>query len=311
VSPSERRVVFIGGSSYSGSTALNLMLGHGPGCFAAGEVVALFRPTRPHHREPRCGCGDAGCRLWLELRACGEQGWLRELWRRMPELRTAIDSSKSVDWILQQSRALAAAGAAPRPLLIWKTPEAFAHSMRKRARTGWARDWTRYHLAFLAHFPDALCVSHAALASDPAGVLERLCAALELPYFAGKERYWEEPQHLLFGNTSARRHLYASGTPLAAAVEAQARAELRSAEYELAPHRGNAAGGAAPSLPEIAAACEAEAWLPELARLFEQAGALGTLPARELEALLRSARPTWPARFLRRLGGAAGRRRSA
>lgn len=55
---SGKTAIFIGGSSYSGSTLLDMMLASGEDGFSAGEVSALFYPYRPHHINPECvnGC---------------------------------------------------------------------------------------------------------------------------------------------------------------------------------------------------------------------------------------------------------------
>ena len=41
--------------------------------------------------------------------------------------------------------------------------------------------------------------------------LARLCDYLNIDYFIGKENYWEKTYHTLFGNASARVHLYSKG----------------------------------------------------------------------------------------------------
>jgi hypothetical protein len=293
-------LVCVAGTSYSGSTALGLMLGHGAGCFAAGEVVALFEPTAPHHREARCGCGDPACRLWAELRAFGASGYLAELGRRFPELRTVVDSSKSIAWIGARAREQRAAGGIAREVLIWKPPLAFARSMRKRGRGEWARQWVAYHLQLFAAFPNALCVSHAALARNPDSVLSALCAALELPYFAGKERYWEQTHHLLFGNHSARRHLYEAGSELARRAEAMLPEFASAGAAALPAHRSIAADPVGPESVELAVEAAREPWLGELEALLAATPPGESLAGVELRSLLRAARPGLVARIRRR-----------
>jgi hypothetical protein len=39
-----------------------------------------------------------------------------------------------------------------------------------------------------------------------------VCYCVGLDYFEGKHRYWEKVHHMLFGNHSAKRHLYQKGT---------------------------------------------------------------------------------------------------
>ena len=44
----KKKVIFIGGSSYSGSTFLDMMLSSGDNGFTAGEVSALFLLILPY-----------------------------------------------------------------------------------------------------------------------------------------------------------------------------------------------------------------------------------------------------------------------
>ena len=39
-------------------------------------------------------------------------------------------------------------------------------------------------------------------------MLKRACEYLEIPYYRGKEKYWLKKHHTLFGNISAKIHLY-------------------------------------------------------------------------------------------------------
>lgn len=56
-----KKVIFIGGTSYSDSTFLDMILANDPSGFSCGEVLALFHPTRSYHIDPLCGCGDRDC----------------------------------------------------------------------------------------------------------------------------------------------------------------------------------------------------------------------------------------------------------
>ncbi len=41
-------------------------------------------------------------------------------------------------------------------------------------------------------------------------VIKDACEYLEIPHFEGKEQYWQKTQHMLFGNYSAKFHLYSA-----------------------------------------------------------------------------------------------------
>ena len=63
-----KKVIFVGGTSFSGSTFLDMMLANGEEGFSAGEVYALFYPYRPGHINPQCCCGDPSCTIWKDIK---------------------------------------------------------------------------------------------------------------------------------------------------------------------------------------------------------------------------------------------------
>jgi hypothetical protein len=50
------------------------------------------------------------------------------------------------------------------------------------------------------------------LATNPTETLENLCERVGINYFTNKELYWNFTHHTLFGNTSAKVHLYPEET---------------------------------------------------------------------------------------------------
>jgi hypothetical protein len=92
--------------------------------------------------------------------------------------------------------------------VIWKTPLEFAYSCKRRAyKKDWDKEWKTYYRLYATLVDHWRSVAYRPLTRDSA-VLERACDYLGIPYFPGKERFWEKKQHLLFGNYSARFHLY-------------------------------------------------------------------------------------------------------
>lgn len=205
----ERQVIFVGGTRYSGSTMLDLMLGTGNG-FSCGEVFALFYPFRPHHYSPLCGCGDADCRIWEYVREQGEAKVYDSVFARFSSAQFAVDSSKNLAWYRRQARNLQRRnGTRVLNVLIWKSPLEYAYSCwkRKKAR-GWKSSWINYHKSYFSTTEDWCAVRYRDLARRPDVTLKSLCHRLGIGYFSGKERYWEHNHHTLFGSASARIHLY-------------------------------------------------------------------------------------------------------
>ncbi|MCB0060705.1 MAG: hypothetical protein KDE19_01265 [Caldilineaceae bacterium] len=203
-----KQVIFVGGTAFSGSTFLQFALANDPKGFACGEVSWLFRPWRADHIDRACACGDPHCSVWPQVLAGGEAQLYQTIFARFPEVEFIIDSSKNPFWIRRQQDRLKRQGIASRHLLIWKTPLEFAYSCKKRNRPGrWDREWINYHRLYVTLMDQWRAVKYADLARDEGPLLEAICSYLDIPYYAGKEAYWEKTHHTLGGNYSARLHL--------------------------------------------------------------------------------------------------------
>jgi hypothetical protein len=203
-----KKVIFIGGTSYSGSTFFDMMLANSPKGFSCGEVSALFNPYRPHHIDPLCGCGDPSCDIWAKALDAGEEYLYDYLFERFPHLEFIVDSSKSPLWIERQTNRCREKGIDVANILIWKSPEEFFTSCKKRGRSKhWYRAWANYHRLYWTLVADFKTYTYARLARDPQS-LRYVCEYLGIDYFAGKENYWEREHHTLFGNTSAKIHTH-------------------------------------------------------------------------------------------------------
>lgn len=91
-------VIGILGTSFSGSTVLNLMLGAHPEIHAGGELSALILARGEESAGACTACGFA-CPYWSEeARArVGKASLYREV-ERIFGKRVIVDSSKSIDW---------------------------------------------------------------------------------------------------------------------------------------------------------------------------------------------------------------------
>lgn len=202
----DRKVIFVGGTAFSGSTLLDMMLANDPQGFSCGEVHALFRPYRPHHFGAECGCGDETCNLWGQIKKTGERHLYRAIFERFPGVRVIVDSSKNPFWIRTQSARLAHDGIGSRHVLIWKSPAEIRMSYRKRGREDhWLRCWVNYHRLYFSLVPTYGSLPYSVLTCDP-GSLKATCRYLGIDYFPGKHDYWRKRHHTLFGNTSAKIH---------------------------------------------------------------------------------------------------------
>lgn len=209
-----KKVLFIGGSSYSGSTMLDMMLSNAPLGFSIGEVQALFRPYRPHHFHPKCGCGDENCQIWKKIREKGEGALYQTVFSQFENVNYIVDSSKNPHWIKKQTDHLVRQGYDVYNILIWKEPADFCASMRKRNRKGCIKAWKNYYRLYMSLIDNWISVSYTELAHNPSSTLTSLCKKLGIRYQSEMEDYWKKQHHTLFGNDSAKVHLFNTSSEL-------------------------------------------------------------------------------------------------
>ena len=204
-----RAVIFVGGTSYSGSTLLDMTLANDPAGLSVGEVFAVFYPFRRHHLRLE----SLGTTIdWRALKSAGPKHLYRNLFDQFPECRFIVDSSKSPLWISERSAELKEIGIRAENVLIWKSPNEFLSSRRKRGRErGWQKEWINYHRYYFTLIDAWRSVKYRDFVTDGT-TLPRLCATLGIPYFADKGQYWDRGQLTVFGNDAARIHLHDSSS---------------------------------------------------------------------------------------------------
>jgi hypothetical protein len=97
-------ITFIGATSFSGSTLLDVVLGTGEKLFSCGEPYALFRPKiwKPHQYQIDCACGDPECSIWpIALKKGSDR-----LYEHIYSLgyNFIFDSSKNISWFKYQEK---------------------------------------------------------------------------------------------------------------------------------------------------------------------------------------------------------------
>ena len=203
-----KKIIYIGGTSYSGSTFFDMILANDQHGFSCGEVYKLFKPYDPSHVDPECGCGEKSCSIWNKALENGEKQLYHTIFNMFPEIYFITDSSKNPFWIDSQIKLLRENGIEFKNILIWKTPLEAALSFNKRNRLkNWEATWINYHRLYFTLVTGWKTVRYHDLTKDK-NVLKKVCEYLQIPYFEGKEKFWEKTNHTLFGNTSARIHLF-------------------------------------------------------------------------------------------------------
>ncbi len=204
----EKTVIFVGGTAYSGSTLLDMILANDPRGFSCGEVHAVYHPYRLKHLR-LSKLSDV-----IDWRAAKQLG-ARKLYDRLfevfPECHFVVDSSKSPLWISDRLKDLRRTSLHTHVVLIWKYPDEFAASRRKRSRErGWQREWVNYHRYFftmLSGQPTWRSVRYRDLVTNPE-TLQKICSWLRIPYFKDKDKYWTKEHATVFGNDTTKIHLH-------------------------------------------------------------------------------------------------------
>jgi hypothetical protein len=200
--------IFILSTAFSGSTMLDLMLANGQDGFSCGELSAYFRPWRPHHNHPHCGCGNPNCIIWPRLKEYGEDQIYTGIFREFPQVKHVVDTSKDISWLRAQNNYLKSQNIKPIYIVLWKDPLEYALSCWKRGKSnGWARKWTDYYSNVFSIIDKWVTVRYKDLAENPQDTLRGLCSKIGIPYFDGKEHFWNGKYHSLFGSDSVKLHL--------------------------------------------------------------------------------------------------------
>jgi hypothetical protein len=203
-----KKVIFIGGTSYSGSTFFDMILANDTKGFSCGEVYALFYPFREHHINPECGCNDPECNIWSKILKNGKENVYTSIFDIFPEVEFIVDSSKNIFWIVEQIKNLKKNNISYENILIWKSPYEIAESFKKRNQySNWYKQWIGYHADYLFKINKYNTIHYKDLTTNKEA-LKTLCDSLNIDYFDNKEEFWTKTHHTLFGNRHAKLHLH-------------------------------------------------------------------------------------------------------
>ncbi|KKK48243.1 hypothetical protein LCGC14_3147090, partial [marine sediment metagenome] len=213
-----KKILIILGTSRSGSTFLDSMLGNSPNGLSVGEMHALFRPWRPHHRllSRSCFCNIKECNFWSQIKKKGEKKVYYNIFQKIKDLKFIVDSSKSLHWFWDQLRYNEKNNYNLKfiPIIIFKTPIEYAYSLYKRDNLNiklWKLSWIKTHLRLFYILDHFITVRYKDLALNPSHKLREICEKVRIDYFDGKENFWQVTStHFLFGSDTlrnSRRHI--------------------------------------------------------------------------------------------------------
>ena len=194
-----KKVIFVAGSSYSGSTILNLILGNDIKGNALGEIRALFCPKKAHHHDKINALKKD--KKWQRIFDGGYKNLYKNLFIEYPEIDFWVDSSKDPIWISEQIECLKKRDIPSSVVLIYKSPMQFAQSALKRDQQEWQRKWLNYHLSFFELIKDYQQISYQNFVDNTDEVLKELFKNLNLNYTSNSKDFWIKKDNFnFFGN---------------------------------------------------------------------------------------------------------------
>ena len=200
-----KKVIFIAGTSYSGSTMIDMMLANDPKGYSLGEVYALFYPWRKHHYPQIKETKKED--TWAEILKQHKENIYVKMFELFPEIDFFVDSSKDLLWITENIKYLKRNKIDYEVVLIHKTPEELAGSFYKRNRLEqWTRTYISYHSAFLTLIENFHSVAYKSIITDDQ-ILKDLCLSLQIDYTDIKKEFWAKEHKTFFGNGRTRYHI--------------------------------------------------------------------------------------------------------
>jgi hypothetical protein len=227
-------VVCVLGTSFSGSTLLNLVLGAHPAIYGGGELVGLLL----NRDKPGAGsCTSCGleCRHWdRSSRHAVTKGNIYRLAERAFAKRVIVDTSKSLDWFDEVLGAGENAGMTASYVLMVKHPIRYLAScavnivdlrprrlpyralatlgagwQRQAALSELARDLDEFYRRFFASFAGKIrgstfhLLHYERLVDSPRQTLGPLLHSLGLGYDPRMDDFYSADHHQIGGNNGA------------------------------------------------------------------------------------------------------------
>lgn len=209
-----KKIIFIAGADHSGSTLTGAILGADEilyRYFHVGEVYAFFCENKKQFGKVMAARRKAGGRIWDKIdHTVGYENAYREIFDKT-NAKVIIDSSKTPENFEICKKACAENQYSIHVVLtfrpfakIWSSD-----SKRDKEEKQIIRNINRYFnfkkMVIEQGFEYSI-INIENLIMNPSGVTRALCNAVGIPYFKGKENYWNYPGCHLYGSQTQRRH---------------------------------------------------------------------------------------------------------
>ncbi len=206
-----KKIIYILGGARTGTTMLDAILGNAPDAFSCGEMYAWFRPWHINHYSIDCACGNATCPIWTKLKEYSEKEIYDAIFNEL-NVNYLIDSSANLAWVIDHNLRLSNRYDIIN-LVIWKDPITLYYSYWKRdikKLTGlhsFSSNFKKYYGNIIKSGLPFYSIKYEDFVNDTSKVLKRLCEIIDIPYFEGKERFWEKEHHFLYGSYGVKKQI--------------------------------------------------------------------------------------------------------
>lgn len=198
-----KTIIFIGGTSRSGSTLLDLILGNNDKAMSLGEISSVYHPTKKKHFDLIKELSDSDS-VWGSI-INGKKEYLYDnIIEAFPDIDIFVDSSKDPLWINYFNRNLHGRYLI-RNVLIYKKPEELALSFLKRGYGDqWLRTFVHYHRKYNTLINDYFTVYLGDLLKREDALIE-LCRKLGIPYHDNLRNYYGNNKTVFYGSETPKK----------------------------------------------------------------------------------------------------------
>lgn len=195
-----KRVFFVAGTSYSGSTLLDLILANDVKAISVGEIEALFHPVKEHHLEKIKALRSD--ELWSRKLREGVGNLYNDLHDTLG-VEIIVDSSKNPAWIRFHIERLPSE-VEWHVILVHKTLADLRHSFEKRGRYSWLRVYKNYHSLLFRNIESFHKIEYKEIPMQ-SNKFFSLLKDLGVNYNNGRLNFWEQKRTNFFGNNNTNR----------------------------------------------------------------------------------------------------------
>ncbi len=198
-----KRIIFIAGTSYSGSTLLDLIFSNNSKATSVGEIESIFNPVKKHHLTKIEEVKKDS--VWAPIYNSG----VAELYQNLHELlgvELIVDSSKNPAWIRYHIDRMPH-DVSYNVVLVYKTLPDFKHSFEKRNRNNWAKVYKNYHSLFFNIIDEFERIEFSSIPLQSKEFLT-LFDKLGLTYSNERMKFWDQKRTNFFGNNNANIAFY-------------------------------------------------------------------------------------------------------